>query len=109
MKKLKEEYISVLEAYGWTVSSYTDDGRVEIEQYSPAGENFSFCVEVEYFPARVMEYYMSFDIDEHVETWIEAKKNGTAGVPSAVTLVRDATAIDKMLEELADALAEVEA
>ena len=52
---------------------------------------------------------MSFDIDEHVETWIGAKKNGTAGVPSAVTLVRDATAIDKMLEELADALAEVEA
>lgn len=37
--------------------------------------------------------------------WIEAKRSGTNGVPSARELVHDAVAIDKMLDELADALA----
>lgn len=46
MKKLKKKYIAVLEKMDWSVSSYTDDGRVEIETYSPAGEDFLMCVEV---------------------------------------------------------------
>ena len=50
-----------------------------------------------------------FDVDEHVEMWIEARRNGVRGVPSSIReLVEDAEDIDKMLEELADALAEVE-
>lgn len=109
MRKLKEKYISVLEACGWAVSSYTGDGWVEIEKYSPAGEDFSICVEVENFPNAVMEYYKDFDVDEHIEMWVEAKRSGTSGVPSVRRLVIDGEAIDKMLKELAYALAEVEA
>lgn len=105
MKKLKKKYIDVLEKMDWSVSSYTDDGRVEIETYSPAGEDFLMCVEVENFPRAVAEYAAGFDIDEHIEMWIEAKRSGTNGVPSARELVHDAEAIDKMLDELADALA----
>lgn len=108
MKKLKEEYISVLEACGWTVSSYTDDGMVEIEKYSPAGENFIICVEVENFPDAVMKYYEDFDVDEHIEMWVEAKRNGTSEVPSVRRLAIDGEAIDEMLKELAYALAEVQ-
>lgn len=105
MKKLKKKYIAVLEKMDLSVSSYTDDGRVEIETYSPAGEDFIMCVEVENFPRAVAEYAAGFDVDEHIEMWIEAKRSGTNGVPSARELVRDAEAIDKMLDELADALA----
>ena len=100
MKKLKKKYIAVLEKMDWSVSSYTDDGRVEIETYSPAGEDFLMCVEVENFPRAVAEYAAGFDVDEHIEMW-----SGTNGVPSARELVHDAEAIDKMLDELADALA----
>lgn len=106
MKKLKGRYLEILDKHGWSVSSYTDDGRVELEKYSPAGEDFLMCVEIENFPAAVMEYYEDFDVDEHIAMWIEAKQHGTSGVPSARELVHDAEAIDKMLEELADALAE---
>lgn len=106
MKKLEEKYLDVLELHDWTVSSYTDDGRVELQKYSPAGEDFNICVEVEDFPDAVAEYAADFDIDEHIEMWIEAKGNGTRGVPSARELVHDAEEIDKMLQELAVALAE---
>lgn len=95
--------------HDWAVSSYTGDGRVELEKYSPAGEDFIMCLEVKNFPEAVAEYAAGFDIDEHIEMWIEAKKNGTRGVPSTRELVHDAEAIYKMLQELSAALAEVAA
>lgn len=109
MKKLEQKYLDVLEKHDWAVSSYTDDGRVEIEKYSPAGEDFSICVEVENFPDAVMEYYEDFDVDDHIDMWVEARRNGVSGVPSTRRLAIDAEAIDEMLKELAYALAEVAA
>lgn len=44
MPELRQEYVDILEKREWSVSSYTDDGRVEIEWYSPAGEDFIICV-----------------------------------------------------------------
>ena len=107
MKKLEKKYLDVLEKLDWTVSSYTDDGRVELETHSPAGEDFLICVEEESFPHAVAECYEDFDVDEHIEMWIEARKNGVSGVPSTRRLVKDAEDIEKMLEELAEALAAV--
>lgn len=104
MKKLKKKYLDILEKQDWRVCDYTDDGRVEIEKYSPAGEDFILCVDVENFPDAVAEYYDNFDIDEHIEMWVEAKRNGTGGVPSVRRLAIDAEAIDDMLKELAYAL-----
>lgn len=60
------------------------------------------------FIQNVKEYAANFDIDEHIELWIEAKRNGVKGVPSTRELVYDAEAIDKMLQELAAALAKEE-
>ena len=109
MKKLEQKYLDVLEKHEWAVSSYTDDGRVEIEKYSPAGEDFLICVEDENFPDAVMEYYESFDVDDHIDMWVEARRNGVSGIPSTRRLAIDAEAIDEMLKELAYALAEVTA
>lgn len=109
MKKLEQKYLDVLEKHDWAVSSYTDDGRVEIEKYSPAGEDFSICVEVKNFLDAVMEYYEDFDVDDHIDMWVEARRNGVSGVPSTRRLAIDAEAIDEMLKELAYALAEVAA
>lgn len=109
MKELDQKYLDVLELHDWSVSSYTGDGRVELQKYSPAGEDFNICVDVEGFPDAVAEYAADFNIDEHIEMWVEAKRNGVSGVPSARELVHDAEDIDKMLQELAIALKEVEA
>lgn len=108
MKQIEKRYLDVLEKHDWAVSSYTDDGRVELEKYSSAGEDFSICVGVENLPAEVREYAAGFDIDEHIEMWIEARRNGTSGVPSTRELVKDAEDIDKILQELAAALSRAE-
>lgn len=108
MKKLKKKYVDVLEDLGWSIDSYIDDGRVELQKYSPAGEDFSIVVDTENFPKAVREEAAYFDQDEHIEMWIMARRNGVGGVPSTRELVKDAEEIEKMLEELATAISAVE-
>lgn len=108
MKKLKKKYIDALESLDWSVSSYTDDGRIEIETFSPAGEDLCVCVDVEDFPDSVAKCAEYFDQDEHIEMWIMARNNGVSGVPSTRELVKDAEAIEEMLQDLASALREAE-
>ncbi len=111
MKKLDQKYIDVLEELDWSVSSYTDDGRVEIESWSPAGEDLCICLEVEDFPRAAYQYYIDFDIDEHIEMWVMAKYHDDDGhmkIPYVRTLVHDAEQIEDMLKELADELAKAD-
>lgn len=79
MKELAEKYMDVLEKLDWSVCGYTEDDRVELENYSPAGEDLIICVDVPDFPKSVAEYADGFDVDEHVELWIESR--GKDGVP----------------------------
>ena len=106
-KELDQRYIDVLERLEWRIVGYYDD-TVEIENFSPAGEDLIIRFEVENFPDAVAQYAADFDPDEHIEMWIKARHAGWGGIPSARELARDADKIDKMLEELANALAEVE-
>lgn len=106
MKELEQKYIEILKENDWSISSYTDDGRVELKKYSPAGEDFSMCVEVENFLESVREYANDFDPDEHAEMWINARGR-VNGVPNSIReLIDDAEEIKKMIYELAAVLEE---
>ena len=114
MKLTKEKVGKIAENLGWNVdwNEQGDYKYVTFSQYSPAGEDFSFDVwydNLGEIPMKAYEAYEDFDIDEHIEMWLEAKRNGVRGVPSARVLVKDAEEIDKMMEELSDALSEVAA
>lgn len=101
--KLKKKYVEVLESLGWKVSSENpDDGTVEIENWSPAGEDLVLSFMVEDFPQEVHDCALYFDADEHIEMWVREKMRGRdASVPSIRELVEDADAIQSMLDELA--------
>lgn len=107
---MNEIYREVCENLNWSVT-VCEDGTVELETTSPAGEDLIVTVEAENFVDNVKAYAASFDKDEHIEMWILARRSGTSGVPSAKELVEDAQAIDDMLRELSCALfaAELEA
>lgn len=102
-EKLNPKIIKIAEKLDWTVNVY-EDGTAEFSQYSPAGEDFSFTVNAENAAKEIYEYYDNFDVDDHIEMWVEAKQNGVAGVPSIRRLVEDAEAISEMLKVLAGAV-----
>lgn len=105
--KIHPKYIDVLESLDWRVCGYTNNGRVGIENYSPAGEDLIVCVKVENFPESVYEYARDFDADEHAKMLVGYRCEGDC--PSSVRkLIDDANAIKEMLEELANRLMEVE-
>lgn len=100
---MNERYREICENRDWSVT-VCDDGSVELEKYSPAGEDFIISISSEDFVEDIKKYAASFNPDEHAEMWVMARRSGTSGVPSIRELVHDAEAIDKMLQELAAAL-----
>lgn len=104
---LNDKTIEICERLDWSIYLGANED-VELRKESPAGEDFSICVDSKNFIQNVKEYAAGWDIDEHIEMWIGARRNGVKGVPSTRELVCDAEAIDKMLQELAAALAKEE-
>lgn len=99
-------YEEVFEDLEWTCLR-DDDGSLELEKHSPAGEDFIFNIEGEDIPSEVAEYAKDFDKDEHVELWVNGR--GERAVPGTIReLMEDAEAIQNMLNELAEALASVQ-
>ena len=104
---MNDIYRDICEKLDWSVTS-DGDGNIELEKYSPAGEDFIITVGEERFVDNVKAYAASFDQEEHIEMWVAARRSGTSGVPSIKELVEDAQALDDMLRELACALFEAE-
>lgn len=104
---MNEKYREVCERLDWRVM-VDDNGCVELEKFSPAGEDFIVSVSAENFVENVRSYADGFDEDEHIEMWIEARRSGRGGIPSTKRLAIDAEAIQDMLDELADALEEAQ-
>lgn len=90
----------ICERLGWNVTVFKDD--VELSQYSPAGEDFSFIADKKNFACSIKEYAEGFDADEHAEMWVE-NMHIVRGVPQSIrTLIDDADAIKKMLTALSE-------
>jgi len=78
---------------------------VELEKYSPAGEDFSMIIDfnmdnpIDSFMDDLKEYSEDFNIDEHVEMWLPSR--GKDGCPGSISeLLEDAKAIRDMIVEL---------
>lgn len=104
--KQYSSYEDVFDKLEWRVYK-CNDRTLELEKYSPGGEDFIFDIDGKDIAQEVAEYTRDFDVDEHVELWVGGR--GKRGVPDTVReLVDDADAIKKMLVELAEALESVQ-
>lgn len=107
-----EELQKYIEGKGWVISdcSFNEDIDWEISKHSPAGENFCFNIQcsnaVEDAINAIAEYTNSFDEEEHIKMWFNAKDidNNRLNVPSITELVEDAKNIKQMLTELSEGL-----
>ncbi len=108
-KPQPKQYMShedVFDDLGWNWHTYKD-GTLELGKHSPAGEDFNFTIAGKDIPHEVAEYTEDFDVDEHVEFFVNGR--GKHGIPDSIrTLVEDAEAIQKMLDELSEALKSVQ-
>ena len=102
-----EELLDRAEDLGWCIRE--DHEEWEFGQYSPAGEDFNFCVctsdvnSPEDLVREIRSYANDFDAEEHAKMWVEAQGH-VSGVPDIKTLVKDADDIKLMLGKLASAM-----
>lgn len=101
-KKLKKAMKAKAEELGWSWDEGFD-GSVELENWSPAGEDIIVTLVGENIAQEMRDYANSFDEEDHVRELLNAKANGFAGVPDLKTLVGDAEEIQEMLDGLAEA------
>lgn len=114
-----EKLLEVDEELDWSYTIWNEPegtfgserNYVELEKYSPEGEDFSMIIDfetenpVDSFLKDLKNYYEDFDPDEHAEMWIEGR--GQNGVPDSIrALIDDADAIKEMIFELWDKLSD---
>lgn len=84
---------------------------VELEWYSPEGEDFIINVSIkdkESFVSEFSEQAENFDTEDHAAEWYDCRHN-VSGVPQSLkALLRDAEAIKEFLENVSKQLSEVD-
>lgn len=117
--------LSTAEKLDWNCEIYVESEKtyngqhsndkcyIELEQYSPAGEDFSMSIDfdkeniVDSFLENLKSYSDGFDVNEHVEMWLPSR--GKGGCPSEICeLLEDAEAIKDMIETLYETLCEIQ-
>ncbi len=114
MMELSKRIEEVLEKFDFSLCGeiterYSEKGKydVELETYSPEGENVIVSLiydgTEENFISAFVEYANWFDAEEHAEMWIESR--GKNGVPESIKdLLEDAEWQKDMLLKVAEAL-----
>lgn len=101
-----EDLQTAIENHGWNITAY-NDSYWDISQFSPAGEDFFFTINhnnsVKKAIEEISQYANDFDVDEHIEMWVEARQidNNRLNVPSIRRLAEDAESIQEMLDDFA--------
>ena len=109
---LIEQITSVATSLGWHVGITSATGIVEFEfsQYTPAGQDFNFCVEMkdddlDSLLDDIERYYEAFDPDYEASLWIGDDGHGKRGAPYHIKdIVNDMEAAEKMIDELHETL-----
>ena len=96
----------ICEKLGWLVNESGED--VTLTNTSPQGEVVGMVVKSENFVESVRDHVNQFDVEDHIMTWMKARKKGQSGIPPTRMLLDNAEIIRDMLRELVDALEEQE-
>ena len=104
---ISQKILDALADNNWKTYIDTEDNFIELEWYSPAGEDFllSFAFDVkddDDFLSQLYDAYINFDTEQHA-----VENYGTPGAPGLRVLLDDADAIEDELKRLWCALSKV--
>lgn len=110
---LIEHITTVADGLGWQVSTDASKQNVvefEFQNYTPAGQDVNFCVEMkdddpDSLLREIREYYEGFDPDYEAYLWIGSDGHGKNGAPYHIKdIVSDMEAAEEMIGALYEAL-----
>jgi len=102
---MKKKVREVIESLGWRINS---DTSIEIWTDTAGQDVCIECNEPSELKDTIRCRYENYDIDAEVEMYLQAKRNGLSGVPSARVLVKDCEEVEQLLGDLWDAVRELE-
>ena len=105
MKNEIAKIIEKIEELGWNTSVNEDSTYVEIQKYSPAGQDFIFGVNTygdsNKFIENIYDYYKNFDVSYEAYLWLGNDGHGRNGAPYDMKDVyEDMESCKKMIHEL---------
>lgn len=95
---ISQKILDALADNNWNPYTNTDDNFIDLEWYSPAGEDFFLSFDVEDdddFLSQLYDTYMDFDPEQHA-----VENYGMSGAPGLRVLLDDADAIEGELQRL---------
>lgn len=110
---LIEQITTVATSLGWQVSTDTSTPNIvefEFSQYTPAGQDFDFCVEmqdndIDGLLKEIERYYEAYDPDYEAYLWIGSDGHGKNGAPYHIKdIVSDMEAAEEMINTLYETL-----
>lgn len=110
---LIEQITTVATSLGWQVTSDTSVPNIiefEFSQYTPAGQDFYFCVEMkdndpDTLLKEIEQYYEGYDPDYEAYLWIGTDGHGKNGAPYHIKdIVSDKEATEAMINTLYETL-----
>ena len=81
--KLSKKLTEQINLAGFSIHQY-DDGSFEFGKYSPAGQDFSFCVSgktKDELERNIVEYYDGYDVSYEAYIWLDNEGHGKKGAP----------------------------
>ena len=95
-----KRFQKIAESLGWRVMISESD--IELSQYSPAGQDFSFSIDKNSnYLHQVYDYYNSYDPSAETMLWVDSEGHGKNGAPyNLEDVLNDMKAVEKMLETL---------
>ena len=102
---MKQKVKEVIEGLGWCVNS---DTSIEIWTDTASQDVCIECDKPSELKDTIRLKYENYDIDEEVEMYLNAAKNGFKGVPRARILVKDCEEVERLLGDLWDAVKDLE-
>lgn len=95
---ISQKILDALYDNNWKPYIDTDDKSIDLEWYSPAGEDFMLSFSIkddDDFLSQLFDAYMNFDTEQHA-----IENYGMSGAPGLRVLLDDAEAIEGEIQRL---------